>query len=49
MTHGFDPARLDRIPAFLAAKYVDTGRLPHGHESTHHPPQAGVAELREMR
>ena len=29
MTHGFDPARLDRIPAFLAAKYVDTGRLPH--------------------
>ena len=29
MTQGFDPARLDRIPAFLAAKYVDTGRLPH--------------------
>ena len=29
MTHGFDTARLDRIPAFLAAKYVDTGRLPH--------------------
>ena len=26
---GFDPARLDRIPAFLKAKYVDTGRLPH--------------------
>lgn len=22
-------ARLDRIPAFLAAKYVETGRLPH--------------------
>src|SRR3546814_390853 len=29
MAHGFDTARLDRIPAFLAAKYVDTGRLPH--------------------
>src|SRR3546814_13722133 len=29
MTQGFDPARLDRIPAFLAAKYIDTGRLPH--------------------
>ncbi|MDO9361280.1 MAG: serine hydrolase domain-containing protein [Sphingopyxis sp.] len=29
MSHGFDTARLDRIPAFLAAKYVDTGRLPH--------------------
>ena len=29
MTHGFDTARLGRIPAFLAAKYVDTGRLPH--------------------
>lgn len=29
MTHGFDTARLDRIPAFLAARYVDTGRLPH--------------------
>lgn len=29
MNHGFDPKRLDRIPAFLAAKYVDTGRLPH--------------------
>ncbi len=26
---GFDTGRLDRIPAFLAAKYVDTGRLPH--------------------
>ena len=26
---GFDPARLDRIPAFLKAKYVDAGRLPH--------------------
>src|SRR3546814_15213603 len=29
MTQGFDPARLDRIPAFLAAQYIDTGRLPH--------------------
>ena len=29
MTHGFDTKRLDRIPAFLAAKYIDTGRLPH--------------------
>lgn len=29
MTHGFNAARLDRIPAFLGAKYVDTGRLPH--------------------
>lgn len=29
MTHGFDIARLDRIPAFLDAKYVSTGRLPH--------------------
>ncbi|MBL0769671.1 beta-lactamase family protein [Sphingopyxis sp. DHUNG17] len=29
MTQGFDPARLDRIPAFLQAKYVDSGRLPH--------------------
>ena len=24
-----DKARLDRIPAFMAAKYVETGRLPH--------------------
>ena len=29
MSHGFDTARLNRIPAFLAAKYIDTGRLPH--------------------
>lgn len=29
MAHGFDTARLDRIPAFLAAKYVETGRLPN--------------------
>lgn len=29
MTHGMDKTRLDRIPAFLAAKYVDTGRLPN--------------------
>ena len=29
MGHGFDTARLDRIPAFLEAKYVGTGRLPH--------------------
>ena len=29
MSHGFDTGRLDRIPAFLQAKYVDTGRLPH--------------------
>ena len=29
MSHGFDTARLDRIPAFLEAKYVGTGRLPH--------------------
>src|SRR3546814_8567763 len=29
MAHGFDTARLGRIPAFLAAKYVDSGRLPH--------------------
>jgi CubicO group peptidase (beta-lactamase class C family) len=29
MGHGFDTARLDRIPAFLGAKYVETGRLPH--------------------
>lgn len=26
---GFDPARLDRIPAFLSEKYVGAGRLPH--------------------
>lgn len=26
---GFDPARLDRIPAHLKAKYLDTGLLPH--------------------
>src|SRR5262249_15117027 len=26
---GFDSARLDRIPAFLKARYLDTGRLPH--------------------
>ncbi|MGV7122629.1 serine hydrolase domain-containing protein [Sphingopyxis sp. 550A] len=26
---GFDTKRLDRIPAFLQAKYVDSGRLPH--------------------
>ncbi len=29
MTHGFDLARLERIPAFLQTKYVDSGRLPH--------------------
>ncbi|MDZ3831809.1 MAG: serine hydrolase domain-containing protein [Sphingopyxis sp.] len=29
MSLGFDPARLDRIPALLKTKYVDTGRLPH--------------------
>ncbi len=29
MGHGFDTARLDRIPAFLGAKYVGAGRLPH--------------------
>lgn len=29
MIQGFDTARLERIPAFLAAKYIDTGRLPH--------------------
>ena len=29
MNHGMNLARLDRIPAFLAAKYVDKGRLPH--------------------
>ena len=29
MSHGFDTKRLDRIPAFLAAKYVDSDRLPH--------------------
>jgi len=29
MGHGFDTARLDRIPAFLDAKYVGAGRLPH--------------------
>ena len=29
MSHGFDTKRLGRIPAFLAAKYVSTGRLPH--------------------
>ncbi len=26
---GFDAARLDRIPAHLKTKYLDTGRLPH--------------------
>ena len=26
---GFLPGRLERIPAFLKAKYLDTGRLPH--------------------
>ena len=26
---GFDPARLRRIDAFLRAKYLDTGLLPH--------------------
>lgn len=26
---GFDPARLERIPAHLKAKYLDSGRLPH--------------------
>jgi len=29
VSKGFDPARLDRIPAFLQAKYVGPGRLPH--------------------
>ena len=26
---GFLPDRLERIPAFLKAKYLDSGRLPH--------------------
>lgn len=26
---GFDPARLDRIPAHIKASYLDTGKLPH--------------------
>ncbi len=25
----FDPARLDRIPAFIKERYLDTGKLPH--------------------
>ncbi|USI76981.1 serine hydrolase [Sphingopyxis sp. USTB-05] len=29
VAHGFNTARLDRIPAFLEAKYVGPGRLPH--------------------
>lgn len=29
MKHGLNLDRLARIPAFLAAKYVDKGRLPH--------------------
>jgi CubicO group peptidase (beta-lactamase class C family) len=29
VSQGFDTARLDRIPAFLQAKYVGPGRLPH--------------------
>lgn len=28
-THGFDPARLGQIDAFLKDRYLDTGRLPH--------------------
>ena len=27
--HGFDPSRLERIPAFLKARYLDTERLPN--------------------
>ncbi|MFM9853274.1 MAG: serine hydrolase, partial [Sphingomonadaceae bacterium] len=26
---GFLPDRLARIPAFIKAKYLDTGKLPH--------------------
>ena len=26
---GFLPERLERIPAFIKAKYLDSGRLPH--------------------
>ena len=26
---GFEPDRLDRIPAFLKSRYLDTGKLPH--------------------
>ena len=29
MSHGLNLGRLARIPAFLAGKYVDKGRLPH--------------------
>ncbi|MEY4270647.1 MAG: hypothetical protein RLZZ58_1863 [Pseudomonadota bacterium] len=29
MAHGFNSARLDRIPAFVADKYVGPGKLPH--------------------
>jgi len=25
----FDPTRLDRIPAFIKDRYLDTGKLPH--------------------
>lgn len=27
--HGFDTARLNRVDAFLKARYLDSGRLPH--------------------
>ena len=29
VTDGFDPARLDRVDAFLRRRYLDTGLLPH--------------------
>ena len=27
--HGFDAARLNRIPAFLKERYLDSGKLPN--------------------
>lgn len=27
--HGFDPARLNRVDAFIKERYLDSGRLPH--------------------
>lgn len=29
IAHGFDPARLGRLDAFLKARYLDSGKLPH--------------------
>ena len=49
--HGFDAARLNRIPAFLKERYLDSGKLPNAQilisrdgEIVHFSSQGGARE-----